>query len=168
MKFLWQAFLGLFTLGVLGLLAGVAIVFYLFDYYGKDLPAYDQLKDYAPPIVTRLYAGDGRLMAEFAQEKRVFVPIENMPAMVKDAFLAAEDQNFYSHQGIDPTAIMRAGAVYAQHLMGKNVSVIGGSTITQQVVKKLPAHQRTLVRAQDQGSHPCLPHGKSPFERQDS
>lgn len=147
MKYIWQAFLGLFTLGFLGLLAVAAMVMYLFNYYGKDLPAYDQLKDYAPPIVTRLYAGDGRLMAEFAQEKRVFVPIENMPDMVKQAFLAAEDQNFYNHQGVDPTAIMRAGVVYAQHLMGKNVSVIGGSTITQQVVKNfLLTNERSFER----------------------
>jgi penicillin-binding protein 1A len=147
MRYLWYAFLGLFTLGVLGLLAVVGVVFYLFDYYGQDLPAYDQLKNYDPPIVTRLYAGDGRLMAEFAQEKRVFVPIENIPPLVKNAFLAAEDQNFYTHQGIDPTALMRAGVVYAEHLMGKNVNVIGGSTITQQVVKNfLLTNERSFER----------------------
>lgn len=136
MKYLWQAFLGLFTLGVLGLLVGLAFIFYIFDYYGKDLPAYDQLKDYAPPIVTRLYAGDGRLMAEFAQEKRVFVPIENIPELIKDAFIAAEDQNFYKHNGVDPEGLGRAAITYFRRkVLGQHVSLVGGSTITQQVVK---------------------------------
>jgi penicillin-binding protein 1A len=147
MKYLWYAFLSLFSLGCLGLLAAVGLVVYVFNFYGQDLPAYSQLKDYEPPIVTRIYAGDGRLMAEFAQEKRVFVPVENMPDLVKQAFIAAEDQNFYTHEGIDPTAIMRAASVYAQHLMGKNVNVIGGSTITQQVVKNfLLTNERSFER----------------------
>lgn len=147
MKYLWYAFLGLFSLGCLALLAGLGAVFLIFSYYGKDLPDYAQLKDYEPPIVTRIYAGDGRLMAEFAQEKRVFVPIENMPDLVKQAFIAAEDQNFYTHEGIDPTAIARAASVYARHLMGEGVNVIGGSTITQQVVKNfLLTNERSFER----------------------
>jgi len=137
MKFLWYCFLGLFSIGFLGVivvaLAGVGVI----NHYGADLPDHEQLKTYEPPIVTRLYAGDGRLMAEFAQEKRVFMPIDTMPDIVKQAFIAAEDQNFYEHQGIDPTALARAVVVYAKHLMGKDVSVIGGSTITQQVVKNM-------------------------------
>lgn len=147
MKFLWYTFLSLFYLGCLSVMAGMALVFYVFNYYGQDLPAYSQLKDYEPPIVTRIYAGDGRLMAEFAQEKRVFVPIDNMPDLVKHAFIAAEDQNFYSHDGVDPTAIMRAATVYARHMMGENVNVIGGSTITQQVVKNfLLTNERSFER----------------------
>ena len=71
-------------------------------YFGRDLPDYQQLADYQPPIVTRVHAGDGRLMAEYATEKRVFVPVSAMPPLVIHAFLAAEDQNFYSHPGIDP------------------------------------------------------------------
>lgn len=147
MRYLWYAFLGLFSIGFLGLLAALGVVFLTFSYYGRDLPDYAQLKDYEPPIVTRLYAGDGRLLAEFAQEKRVFVPIENMPDLVKQAFIAAEDQNFYSHEGVDPTAIARAASVYARHLMGEDVSVIGGSTITQQVVKNfLLTNERSFER----------------------
>lgn len=147
MKYLWYAFLGLFSLGFLGLLGGLAGVFLTFGYYGRDLPDHAQLKDYEPPIVTRLYAGDGRLMAEFAQEKRVFVPIENMPDLVKQAFIAAEDQNFYTHEGVDPTAIARAASIYVRHLMGEDVSVIGGSTITQQVVKNfLLTNERSFER----------------------
>ena len=131
-------------MGILALAAGLVLIF---NYYGKDLPDYQQLKNYEPPIVTRIYAGDGRLMAEFAKEKRVFVPIETVPPMVKNAFLSAEDQNFYKHQGIDPEALARAGSVYIQHMLGKNVDVVGGSTITQQVVKNfLLTNERTFSR----------------------
>lgn len=131
----------------MGILAAAACMVLVFNYYGKDLPDHQQLKDYQPPIVTRIYAGDGRLMAEFAKEKRVFVPISSVPDMVKNAFLAAEDQNFYKHRGIDPEALGRAGYVYAQHMMGKNVDVVGGSTITQQVVKNfLLTNERTFTR----------------------
>lgn len=137
MKYLWYGFLGLFSLGFLGLLVVAGASVYIVDYYGDDLPDYQQLKNYEPPIVTRLYAGDGRLMAEFAQEKRVFVPIENIPDRVKQAFIAAEDQNFYEHKGVDMFAVIRAAVVYARHLLGQDVSVIGGSTITQQVVKNM-------------------------------
>ncbi len=147
MKYLWYGFLSLLSLGFLGILVAMAGVAIVFHSYSQDLPDYNQLKDYEPPIVTRLYAGDGRLLAEFAQEKRVFVPIENMPELVKHAFIAAEDQNFYQHKGVDPTAIVRAIAVYAQHAMGKNVAVIGGSTITQQVVKNfLLTNEKSFAR----------------------
>jgi len=137
MKYLWYGFLGLFSLGFLGVIAVVIGTLLVVNHYGSDLPDYEQLKTYEPPIVSRLYAGDGRLMAEFAQEKRIFMPIETMPDLLKQAFLAAEDKNFYEHQGVDPTALARAVLVYAKHLMGKDVSVIGGSTITQQVVKNM-------------------------------
>ena len=76
--------------------------------FSHDLPDYQQLADYEPPIVTRVHAGDGRLLAEYASEKRVFVPIEAIPKRVIDAFLAAEDKNFYSHPGIDLLGIVRA------------------------------------------------------------
>jgi penicillin-binding protein 1A len=134
MKYLWYAFLGLFSLGFLGLIAGIGIIVYIFSYYGRDLPDYSQLKDYAPPIVTRLYAGDGRLMAEFAQEKRVFMAIDDIPDLVKHAFIAAEDQNFYSHEGVDITAIVRAAFSNVQNL-GTGRRPVGASTITQQVAK---------------------------------
>jgi len=147
MKLLWYGFLSLLSLGFLGLLVVIVGIGFVFNYYGQDLPDYTQLKNYEPPIVTRLYAGDGRLMAEFAQEKRVFVPIHNMPDLVKNAFIAAEDQNFYKHEGVDPTAIARALFIYAEHALGKNVAVVGGSTITQQVVKNfLLTNERSFER----------------------
>jgi penicillin-binding protein 1A len=134
MKYLWYAFLGLFSLGFLGLITVVMAAIYAVNYYGQDLPDYSQLKDYKPPIVTRLYAGDGRLMAEFAQEKRVFVPINEVPDIVKQAFIAAEDKNFYTHPGIDFTAIARAALSNIINA-GSGRRPVGASTITQQVAK---------------------------------
>lgn len=124
----------LFSLGMLGLIAGIGGAVYAISYYGHDLPDYSTLKDYDPPVVTRVYAGDGRLMAEFAQEKRVFMPIDVIPDMVKHAFIAAEDQNFYTHQGIDYFAIARAALSNVKNL-GTGRRPVGASTITQQVAK---------------------------------
>src|SRR3546814_20018442 len=76
--------------------------------YGRVLPDYGQLADYEPPTVTRVHAGDGRLLAEYATEKRVFVPMEAIPRRVVNAFLSAEDQNFYDHPGVDPISVLRA------------------------------------------------------------
>jgi penicillin-binding protein 1A len=134
MKYFWYGIAGLFSLGLLGLMASIALVAYVFMYYGRDLPNYDQLKDYEPPIVSRLYAGDGRLMAEFAQEKRVFMPIETIPDLVKNAFISAEDKNFYTHKGVDLTAIARA-AFGNLKALGTGARPKGASTITQQIAK---------------------------------
>jgi len=134
MKYLWYGFLGLFSLGFLGAIAVLVGTVGIINHYGSDLPDYEQLKTYEPPIVTRLYAGDGRLMAEFAQEKRVFMPIETIPDLVKQAFIAAEDKKFYEHPGVDFTAIMRA-ALFNVKNMSTGRRPIGASTITQQVAK---------------------------------
>jgi penicillin-binding protein 1A len=103
-------------------------------YFGRDLPDYEQLANYQPPIVTRVYAGDGRLMAEYATEKRVFIPIKAMPPLVIHAFLAAEDKNFYTHPGVDPLSMLRAGVTDLLHY-GSGRRPVGASTITQQVAK---------------------------------
>jgi penicillin-binding protein 1A len=103
-------------------------------YFGRDLPDYEQLASYQPPIVTRVYAGDGRLMAEYATEKRVFIPIKAMPPLVIHAFLAAEDKNFYTHPGVDPLSMLRAAVTDALHY-GSGRRPVGASTITQQVAK---------------------------------
>jgi penicillin-binding protein 1A len=134
MRFLYYTFLSLVSLGFIGLIAGVCIAIYAISYYGNDLPDYKELKDYKPPIVTRLYAGDGRLLEEYATEKRVFVPIEVIPHIVKNAFISAEDQKFYSHKGVDYKAIVRA-ALYNMKNMGTGRRLVGASTITQQVAK---------------------------------
>lgn len=136
MNYFRQAFLGLISLGFLGAITGIVLVIAVFHYYGRDLPDYSALRNYEPPIVTRLYAGDGRLLAEFAQERRVFVPIEFVPERVKQAFIAAEDKHFYTHSGVDPTAIARALLKNLKgKLSGSDKRPEGASTITQQVAK---------------------------------
>src|ERR1700744_6436996 len=91
----------LFTLGLLalGLVAVGGVLVY--DHYSRDLPDYSYLKDYQPPILSRVYADDGRMMATIAAEQRIFVPLPVIPKRVKDAFLSAEDADFYNHGGVD-------------------------------------------------------------------
>jgi penicillin-binding protein 1A len=134
MRFLWYSFLALFSLGMLSLVGVIGAAVYTISYYGKDLPDYSALKDYSPPVVSRIYAGDGGLLAEYAEEKRVFVPIESIPPLVKNAFISAEDQNFYSHEGVDLIAIARA-IVTNLRQVGSGRRMVGASTITQQVAK---------------------------------
>ena len=130
---------------VLALVAGAGAL-YLMHRYGGELPDYRQLADYQPPTVTRVHAGDGRLMAEFAHEKRVFVPVEAIPKRVIQAFLAAEDKNFYAHPGIDPLSIVRAAVTNFTTSMNDRRPV-GASTITQQVAKNfLLSNEVTLER----------------------
>lgn len=124
----------IFLIFVVLAIAGAGGVLYGFYHFGKGLPEYQQLADYNPPVVTRIHAGDGRLMAEFAREKRVFVPIEAMPKQIIKAFLSAEDKTFYTHRGIDIPGIVRAMATNVMR-MGSNRRPIGASTITQQVAK---------------------------------
>ena len=93
-------------LGVAAVL-GVAI----FDYYSHDLPDYSYLKDYQPPTLTRIYADDGRMMATIAAEQRIFVPINAIPKRVINAFISAEDQDFYQHNGVDYSGVLRAALV---------------------------------------------------------
>ena len=119
---------------VLAALAMGGGLLYLLHKYGHDLPDYRQLADYQPPTVTRIHAGDGSLLAEYAQENRVFVPIEVMPERLIQAFLAAEDKNFYTHVGLDPVGILRAVITNIQQI-GQNRRPVGASTITQQVAK---------------------------------
>jgi penicillin-binding protein 1A len=112
----------------------------------QGLPNHDSLVNYEPPVTTRVHAGDGSLIAEFAREHRVFVPIEKIPDNVKNAFLSAEDKGFYEHGGIDFTGLMRATAVnIASIFTGDRLQ--GASTITQQVAKNmLLTSDRTITR----------------------
>ncbi len=136
MKYVIRSFLWLFSLGFLGAIFSLVGFIAMLSYFGKDLPDHNQLRNYEPPIVTRLYAGDGHLLAEFAQEKRVFVPIEFIPERVKNAFIAAEDQNFYKHSGVDMKAVARALIKnVVNKVQGSNRRPEGASTITQQVAK---------------------------------
>ncbi|MDP6951264.1 MAG: transglycosylase domain-containing protein, partial [Alphaproteobacteria bacterium] len=124
----------LFWLGLLGVVLAGGTAGYAVYHYSRDLPPHAQLADYYPPTLTRVHAGDGRLLAEFAAEKRVFVPIDAMPEMLVNAFIAAEDQNFHKHPGVDVIGIARAVVQNLQNV-AKNKRLIGASTITQQVAK---------------------------------
>src|SRR5579883_773063 len=134
MRFIKFTIKFLFGLGLSLVLLGVGVGALAVWYFGRDLPNYQQLADYQPPIVSRVYAGDGRLLAEYATEKRVFVPVNEIPPLVIHAFLAAEDRNFYSHIGVDPLAMLRAAATDVMRVSAKRRPV-GASTITQQVAK---------------------------------
>ncbi len=123
----------IFLLTLLGGLLGVGSVVGVFYYYARDLPKITSLKDYHPYTVTEVFANDGELIGRFGLEKRKVAPIEEIPELLKKAFIASEDSRFYEHQGLDFLGIARA--------MIKNIEarriVQGGSTITQQVTKSL-------------------------------
>ena len=130
----WLARLALSA--VVATVVGAAVLLWALDRFAFDLPDTGRLAVYEPPTATRLYAGDGRLLAEYAREKRVFVPIEAIPERVKQAFVAAEDQHFWRHPGIDPTGILRAALANLRRLQeGEGGRPQGASTITQQVAK---------------------------------
>ena len=131
---LLRLFASLIGVLVLLALAGGAGALYVLHNYGRDLPDYKQLADYQPATVTRIHAGDGRLLAEYATEKRVFVPIRSIPRRVTNAFLSAEDKNFFSHPGVDALSVVRAVVTNLANL-GQNKRLVGASTITQQVAK---------------------------------
>jgi penicillin-binding protein 1A len=116
--------------------AGAVTIVLVFSHYSKDLPDYSYLKDYRPPILSRIYADDGRMMATIAAEQRIFVPIKAVPRRVISAFLAAEDQDFYQHNGVDYTGIVRAALVNFENI-GRDRHPMGASTITQQVAKNM-------------------------------
>ncbi|HMH64116.1 MAG TPA: penicillin-binding protein 1A, partial [Rhizomicrobium sp.] len=124
----------------LGLVAAALVVvvigfagFWIFTLM-RDLPSVETLNDYAPPITTRVYAGNGTVLGEFAHERRIFVPAAFVPKLVKQAFTSAEDRNFYSHPGIDPSGILRA-AIKDVGLVLEGRRPQGASTITQQVAR---------------------------------
>src|ERR1700750_978839 len=122
-------------------LAAAALVVVIFGFAAfwivtlrRDLPSVQTLQDYQPPITTRVYAGNGTVLGEFAHERRIFVPAAFVPKLVKQAFTSAEDRNFYSHPGIDPSGILRA-AIKDVGLVLEGRRPQGASTITQQVAR---------------------------------
>jgi penicillin-binding protein 1A len=115
---------------------GAVLVAMVYAHYSKDLPDYSYLKDYQPPTLSRIYADDGRMMAVVAEEQRIFVPINAIPKRVKDAFLSAEDADFYQHGGVDYPGVIRAILVNLRN-MGHDKHPMGASTITQQVAKNM-------------------------------
>ena len=109
---------------------------FVFMKYGVNLPDYNQLAEYKPPVTSRFYAGDGSLLTEYATEQRIFVPLKDVPPNLMNAFIAAEDKNFWSHSGIDIVGIFRAFLTNVKNrIAGGSRRMVGASTITQQVAK---------------------------------
>src|SRR5262245_23382763 len=123
------------TAAALAVLAIGALAIYLIT-ITRDLPSVQTLQDYTPPITTRVYAGNGTVLGEYARERRIFIPASFIPKLVKEAFTSAEDKNFYSHPGIDPSGIARA-AVKDVFNVFQHKRLEGASTITQQVAKNM-------------------------------
>ena len=131
-RFILSFFGGIFTtltmsIGMVALTIGA-----IFWMYGRDLPSHESLAQYTPPTISRIYSGQGRLIDEFAKERRLFAPADTIPDLVKQAFISAEDKNFYTHEGYDLRGIA-AAAIDAVKSRGQDVR--GASTITQQVMK---------------------------------
>src|ERR1700730_5666002 len=109
-------FLGfLFAAGTVVFLVGVAGVAGAIWHFSKDLPDYSQLQDYEPPVMTRVHASDGALLAEYARERRLYLPIQAVSKLVINAYVSAEDKNFWEHGGLDFSGIARAGVNYLQN-----------------------------------------------------
>jgi len=131
----------LLTLGVMLIALSIGAVFYI---YGRDLPSHESLANYTPPTISRIYSGEGRIIDEFSRERRLFTPAKDIPDLVKQAFISAEDKNFYSHSGYDARGIA-AAIVEAVRTRGQTVR--GASTITQQIMKNfLLSGDRRLER----------------------
>ena len=132
-------FAGAVTIGSIGVITTAWVL-------GRDLPDYAFLEDYRAPTMSRIYAADGNILSEFATEKRIFVPIDKIPRRLKQAFLAAEDQNFYRHPGVDFAALARAMAGNVERVFdGRRPH--GASTITQQVARLfLLSNELSMVR----------------------
>ncbi len=134
MRLLLRFFGWIFAVGTVLFLVGIAGAAGLFWHFSKDLPDYSQLQDYEPPVMTRVHASDGALVAEYARERRLYLPIQAIPKLVLHAFIAAEDKSFYEHGGLDFSGIARAGLLLVQNY-GSGKRPQGASTITQQVAK---------------------------------
>lgn len=131
-RFIGSFFGAIFTAITLGLLFGALTIGAIFWIYSSDLPSHESLAQYTPPTISRIYSGEGQIIDEFAQERRLFVPIEDMPELVKNAFVSAEDKHFYTHKGYDVTGM---AAAFRDAVVSRGANMRGASTITQQVMK---------------------------------
>lgn len=137
-----------FASGVVLFLAGSAVGGYFLWRASSDLPSYESLKTYSPDVMTRIHAHDGSLIAEYAKERRIYVPINTVPDLLIGAYLSAEDKRFYEHNGIDPAGMARAGYRAVMNMIQRrDRRAEGASTITQQVAKNfLLSSDRTVER----------------------
>jgi len=126
-KSITKLILVIFTLGIL-------FSFSTLWYFSSDLPDYKILSNYKPPISSRVHSGEGQLIAEYALQKRLFIPYESVPRTVINSFLSAEDKNFFSHPGVDAKSITRAIIKNIKNIFSEK-RLEGASTITQQVAK---------------------------------
>jgi penicillin-binding protein 1A len=134
MRYILRLFGWLFATAAIVSMFGAAAVGGVVWLYSQDLPEAAQLQDYEPPVMTRVHAGDGSVIAEYARERRLYLPIQAVPRRVISAFLSAEDKNFYSHIGVDPEGLVRAAiSNFRNRTTGRRAQ--GASTITQQVAK---------------------------------
>lgn len=131
---LWRCTGYLFASMSMVSLVGAAAVAYVIWNMSRDLPDYEQLALYEPPITTRVHAADGSLLAEYAKERRLYLPVDAIPKLLIKAFLAAEDKNFYWHSGVDYESVAAALLINLRNF-GTGRRPVGGSTITQQVAK---------------------------------
>ncbi|MFV0244495.1 MAG: penicillin-binding protein 1A [Qingshengfaniella sp.] len=142
LRFILGFFGAIFSFLTIGAVLAGLIVGAIFWMYGRDLPDYELLSQYTPATISRVYSSEGELIDEFARERRLFVPSQDIPDLVKQAFISAEDKNFYVHKGYDPMGMIAAAADMAQ-----GGGLRGASTITQQVMKNfLLSSDRTAER----------------------
>ncbi len=131
-RFILSFFGAIFTLVTLGVMMTALTIGAVFWMYGRDLPSHESLAQYTPPTISRIYSVEGRIIDEFAQERRLFTPANEIPDLVKQAFISAEDKNFYQHSGYDLRGI---GIAAFDAVRSRGRDVRGASTITQQVMK---------------------------------
>jgi len=132
LRFVGNVLGGIFSAATLGLVLAALTLGGVFFMYSRDLPSHENLAQYTPATISRIYSGEGRIIDEFAQERRLFVASEDIPDLVKQAFISAEDKSFYSHNGYDPRAMV---AAFVEAVASRGENVRGASTITQQVAK---------------------------------
>ena len=145
-RLIGRAFGALVGIALLIALGAGVVAWQAYERIASDLPSLGTLKHYDPKVMTRVYAGDSRLMAEYSTERRIFVPVSAIPKQLQQAFISAEDRTFWTHHGIDPAAILRAGLRDLQ-LRGTGRRPQGASTITQQLAENmLVGNQLTLSR----------------------
>lgn len=130
LRFIASFFGAIFSWLTIGAVMAAFVVGAIFWMYGRDLPNHEQLAQYAPPTISRIYSGEGQMIDEFARERRLFAPSDEIPDLVKQAFISAEDKNFYNHKGYDPRGMIAAALDAA-----RGGRLRGASTITQQVMK---------------------------------
>ncbi|UWQ06809.1 penicillin-binding protein 1A [Aliiroseovarius crassostreae] len=141
-RFILGIFGSIFTFLTIGVFMGALVVGGVFWMYSQDLPSHEQLANYTPATISRVYSGEGNLMDEFARERRLYTPADEIPEMVKQAFISAEDKNFYNHKGFDLRGIVAAAIEAA-----RGGRLRGASTISQQVVKNfLLSSERSAER----------------------